>query len=376
MWRYSQIEFARASRHTVLWAGHVTMLLEGLAKDCLPALAVYSDFSGDLSNSPIVSAMYDRPGKEEVYLKSKESSKDAKADRYLKVPYLSRKASRAGSFVATYAFPSKLIFLNGLENDDSQWGFSRKFSFDRETSILKLDLKSDGNFIELLLNKTQMSALLEMPIAGIFFDTKRQTKAGSIGIEELFFVPKADFTPTKQWKNKSGDGKTYTNFRFLIGEVEASLGLIGNQSFIQSACPFGIGQVQREADSKWQVKLPKTAFNVLAIDYQFFNFQLQLKAKDLIALFLSSIHSLGKGHFEEIEEFKKSEELKFIIALRNDFAHMNKGKRTNSNKLFAFYDRVIGPLIESNSVFFEEMLGSSQKHGVRQANSKVIRLKS
>ena len=89
------------------------MLLEGLAKDCLPALAVYSDFSGDLSKSPIVSAMYDRPGKEEDYSRSKQSLKDKEAKWFLKIPYLSRKASRAGSFVATHAFPSKLIFLNG-----------------------------------------------------------------------------------------------------------------------------------------------------------------------------------------------------------------------------------------------------------------------
>ena len=235
MWRYSQIEFARASRHTVLWAGHVTMLLEGLAKDCLPALAVYSDFSGDLSKSPIVSAMYDRPGKEEVYSKSKRSLKDTEAKRYVKAPHLSRKASRAGSFVATHTFPSKLIFLNELESNDNKWGFSRRFFFDKESSILKLDMKGDGNFVELFLDETQMSALLDMPLAGILFDSKRQVNAESVAIEELFFVPKADFRHKEQWLNKD-----YRNYRFQIGEIEATLGIKGYRSLSEAICPFGI----------------------------------------------------------------------------------------------------------------------------------------
>ena len=360
MWRYSQIEFARASRHTVLWAGHVTMLLEGLAKDCLPALAVYSDFSGDLSKSPIISAMYDRPGKEEVYSKSKRSLKDTEAKWYLKIPYLSRKASRAGSFVATHAFPSKLIFLNGLESANDQWAFSRQFSFDQESSVLKLDLKGDGNFVELFLDETQMSALLDMPIAGILFDSKRQVNEDSISIEELFFVPKADFKPLKQWKNKGENGKWYTNYRFQIGEVETILGLNSNQSFPEAVCPFGIEQVERKDGPKWQLKLPGTAFDVLASDYQFFDLQLRLKSEEFIVLLLSGMNSLGKGHFDEIEP---SDELNSIIKLRNDFAHMNKGKRTKSDKLFAYYDEIIGPLIQANSVYFQSMLGLESEKG-------------
>lgn len=356
MWRYSQIEFARASKHTVLWAGHVTMLLEGLAKDCLPALAVYSDFSGDLSKSPIVGAMYDRPGKEEVYSKSKQSLKDTEAKRFLKVPHLSRKASRAGSFVATHAFPSKLIFLNGLERNDAQWRFSKRFSFDRESSSLKLYLKGDGNFVELFLNETQMCTLLDMPIAGILFDSKRQVNADSIAIEELFFVPKANFKPKEEWVNKE-----YTNYKFLFGEIEATLGIKRHRPLSEAICPFGIEQVEREEGPKWQLKLPITTFDVLPSDYQFFDFQLQLKAKELIALLLSSLNSLGKGRFEEIEQ---SDELNSILKLRNDFAHMNKGMRTNSKKLLAYYDEIIGPLVQANSVFFQSMLGlQSEKSG-------------
>jgi len=358
MWRYSQIEFARASGHTVLWAGHVTMLLEGLAKDCLPALAVYSDFSSDLSKSPIVSAMYDRPGKEEVYSKSKQSLKDPEAKFFFKIPYLSRKASRAGSFVATHTFPSKLIFLNGKESQEVHWGFSRQFSFDRESSILKLDLRNDGNLVELSLNETEMSALLELPIAGILFDAKRPVNSSSIAIEELFFVPKADFKPLKQWKNKGENGKWYTNYRFQIGEVETILGLNSNQSFPEAVCPFGIEQVKRKDGPKWQLKLPGTAFDVLASDYHFFDLQLRLKAEEFIVLLLSGMNSLGKGHFDEIEP---SDELNSIIKLRNDFAHMNKGKRTKSEKLFAYYDEIIGPLIQTNSAFFQSILGLQSK---------------
>ncbi|HAW72527.1 MAG TPA: hypothetical protein DCX00_01755 [Flavobacteriales bacterium] len=363
MWRYSQIEFARASRHTVLWAGHVTMLLEGLAKDCLPALAVYSDFSGDLSKSPIVSAMYDRPGKEEDYSRSKQSLKDKEAKWFLKIPYLSRKASRAGSFVATHAFPSKLIFLNKKGRNEGQWAFSRQFSFDQESSSLKLDLKGDEKFVELFLNETQMSALLDMPLAGILFDSKQQINTDSIAIEELYFVPKVDFKPVKKWKNESENGTWWTNYRFQIGEVETLLGMKGNQSFPETVCPFGIEQVKREEGQKWQLKLPGTAFDVLASDYQNFDWRLKLKAEELIALLLSSMNSLGKGCFEEIDP---SDELKDIIKLRNDFAHMNegKGKRTNSDERFAYYDEIIGPLIQANSVFFQSMLGlQSEKSG-------------
>ena len=363
MWRYSQIEFARSSRHTVLWAGHVTMLLEGLAKDCLPALAVYSDFSGDLSKSPIVSAMYDRldKDKEEVYSESKRSLKDTEAKFYKKIPHLSRKASRAGSFVATHAFPSKLIFLNRKDRNEEQWAFSRQFSFDQESSSLQLDLKGDGNFVELFLDETQMSALLDMPLAGILFDSKRQVNEDSIAIEELFFVPKADFKPLKQWKNKGENGKWYTNYRFQIGEVETILGLNRNQSFPDAVCPFGIEQVERKNGPKWQLKMPGTEFDVLISDYQFFDFRLRLKAEKLIALLLSGINSLGKGYFEEIQP---SDDLNFIIKLRNDFAHMNKGKRTKSDNLFAYYDEIIGPLIQANSEFFKSMLGlQSEKSG-------------
>lgn len=355
MWRYSQIEFARASRHTVLWAGHVTMLLEGLAKDCLPALAVYSDFSGDLSKSPIVSAMYDRSDKEEVYSQSKRSLKDTDAKWYVKAPHLSRKASRAGSFVATHTFPSKLIFLNELERNDNKWGFSRRFFFDKESSILKLDMKGDGNFVELFLDETQMSALLDMPLAGILFDSKRQVNAGSVAIEELFFVPKADFRPKEQWVNKD-----YKNFRFQIGEIGATLGIKGYRSLSEAICPFGIEQVERKNGPKWQLKLPGTVFDVLASDYKSFDYQLQLNSKELIALLLSSMNSLGKGCFEEI---KQSDELKSIIDLRHDFAHMNKGKPTKSNKLFAYYDEIIGPLILANSAFFKSMLGLQSEEG-------------
>ena len=342
MWRYSQIEFARASRHTVLWAGHVTMLLEGLAKDCLPALAVHFSENESGHNSPILQRLFDNPEKQEDYEKAKSGEQ-----KWKKEPYLLQQATRSNSISVIGDMPGKFFVMY---KPDTEWCVFEKIQFDQQSSSLHLDEKLSQNSFQIQVAKTKATCIFNTEIKAILIQKSDLSRNGPLDVSEIFFLLDSPLVETKRWKNTNEEtGVTYINHYYRIGDEIASYGhpqhFTKNPNFLNKA-PLTLKIKKKSGGREFlsiQVPSKETFSKTLT------QFPRNVKAADSIGIFLSAAQSLNHSGLRATFQ---DDALNTIIAIRNDYAHMNVTHLDQNNDLFQFFDDYIHPLIEENSHFF------------------------
>jgi len=389
MWRYSQIEFARASRHTVLWAGHVTMLLEGLAKDCLPALAVYFSENESGHNSPILQRLFDNPDKQKDYEKAK-SGKFA----WQKVPHYLQQATRTNSISVIGDMPGKFIVMytnkwsviytspKGVESKyyypseeeakknadnikkynepgwkstiveqpDVEWCVFEKFQFDQQSSTLNIEENSAQNSFQIQVTSSKATCIFNSGIEAILI--RKDDLAGDrpIDVSEIYFYSSSPLVETKRWeKTDEKTGVTYNNYSFRIGDEIANYGhrkQFAINRFPLHEAPFTLKVNENNRGREFlSIKVPsKGTFGKKLTQFP------DVKAADSIGIFLSAVKSLNDNG---LKPTFKAEALNRIIAIRNDYAHMNVSHLAENKGLFQFFDDHIQPIIEENSRFFK-----------------------
>lgn len=342
MWRYSQIEFARASRHTVLWAGHVTMLLEGLAKDCLPALAVYFSENESGHNSPILQRLFDNPDKQEDY----ERAKSGKFE-WQKAPHYLQQATRTNSISVIGDMPGKFIVMY---KPDVEWCVFEKFQFDQQSSTLHIEENSSQNSFQIQVSSSKATCIFNCRIEAILIRKEDLTGNRPIDVSEIYFFSSSPLVEAKRWeKTNEKTGVTYNNYSFRIGDEIANYGhpkqFATNRSLLHEA-PYTLKVNENNRGREFlSIKVPsKGTFGKTLTQFP------DVKAVDSIGIFLSAVKSLNDNG---LKPTFKAEALNKIIAIRNDYAHMNVSHLAENNGLFQFFDDHIQPVIEGNSRFFK-----------------------
>jgi len=337
MWRYSQIEFARASRHTVLWAGHVTMLLEGLAKDCLPALAVHFSENESGHNSPILQRLFDNPEKQEDYEKAKSGN--------FKDPYNLQQATQSNSISVIGDMPGKFIVMY---NSDVEWYVFEKFQFDQKSSTLHITEISSQNSFQIKVVKTKATCIFNSRIEAILI--RKEDLAGNrpIDVSEIFFFLQLEEVECTENPNKK-TGEIWINYQFRMGRTKASYGhkkkyTKSRRGLDEKPLSLEIKRNQNGRDSL-RIKVPGNGTIGKALNQLY-----GVKPAESIGIYLGAMQSLDDSSLKATFE---ADALDRIITIRHDYAHMNNTYLAQNNELFDFFDEYIEPLIEQTSQFFK-----------------------
>jgi len=341
MWRYSQIEFARASRHTVLWAGHVTMLLEGLAKDCLPALAVYFSENESGHNSPILQRLFDNPDKQEDYEKAKSGKFE-----WQKTPHYLQQATRTNSISVIGDMPGKFIVMY---KPDVEWCVFEKIQFDQQSSTLHVEEHSSQNSFQIQVTSSKATCIFNSGIAAILIRRKDLAGIRPIDVSEIYFFSSSPLVETERSeKTIEKTGITYCNYSFRIGDEIANYG--HQKQFpkfraLLHETPFTLKVNENSRGREFlSIKVPsKGTFGKTLTQFP------DVKAADSIGIFFSAVKSLND---HGLKPTFKAEALNRIIAVRNDYAHMNVSHLPENKGLFQFFDDHIQPVIEQTGHFF------------------------
>jgi hypothetical protein len=342
MWRYSQIEFARASRHTVLWAGHVTMLLEGLTKDCLPALAVYFIDNEASHKNPILQRLFDNPSKQRDYEKSKSEK-----TRWQQEPYYLQQATQSNSISAIGDVPGKFVVMY---KPNEEWCVFEKFQFDQQSSTLHINENSSQNSFQIQVSNTIATCIFNSEIEAILIQKDDLTRNSPIDVSEIFFLLDSPLKETKRWK-KTNDktGVIFINYSFRIGEQIANYG--HPQHFTKNRIqlnetPLTLKIYEDKHGREFlSIKVPsKESFCKILTQFP------GVKTAESIGIYLSAVQSLNE---RDLKATFETDALDRIITVRNDYSHMNYSRLTKSDEMFDFFDNHIHPLIEQNSRFFK-----------------------